>query len=46
MATENLELTNHYGVKQAPTLVLPQGEDFLKFKGVSDIKGYLMSLKS
>ena len=46
VATENLELTNHYGVKQAPTLVLPQGEDFLKFKGVSDIKGYLMSLKS
>ena len=46
IATENIDLTNKYGVKQAPTLVLPDGENFLKFKGVSDIKGYLMTLKN
>ena len=46
IATENVELTNQYGVKQAPTLVLTDGESFEKFKGVSDIKGYLMSVKA
>ena len=45
IATENVELTNKYGVKQAPTLVMTDGENFEKFKGVSDIKGYLMSVK-
>ena len=46
IATENVELTNHYGVKQAPTLVLVDGDNFEKIKGVSDIKGYLMGLKN
>ena len=46
IATENVELTNKYGVKQAPTLVMTDGENFEKFKGVSDIKGYLMSVKA
>ena len=42
VATENVELTNKYGVKQAPTLVvLGTGEEFTKFKGVSEIKGML-----
>ena len=42
LATENVELTNKYGVKQAPTLVvLGAGDDFTKFKGVSEIKGML-----
>jgi ribonucleoside-triphosphate reductase len=42
VATENIELTNKYGVKQAPTLVvLGAGDDFTKFKGVSEIKGML-----
>ena len=43
IATENVELTNRYGVKQAPTLVIPDGDNFAKYKGVSDIKGWLMS---
>ena len=30
------------GVKQAPTLVVRHGEEFEKFRGVSDIKGWLM----
>ena len=41
LATENVELTNKYGIKQAPTLVVLDGEDFEKFKGVSEIKGML-----
>ena len=42
VATENVELTNKYGVKQAPTLVvLGGGDEFTKFKGVSEIKGML-----
>ena len=42
LATENPELTNQYGVKQAPTLVVlsPDG-GFTKYKGVSEIKGML-----
>ena len=42
LATENVELTNQYGVKQAPTLVvLGPGEEYTKYKGVSEIKGML-----
>ena len=42
LATDNPELTNQYGVKQAPTLVvLGQDGEFTKFKGVSEIKGML-----
>ena len=42
LATENVELTNKYGVKQAPTLVvLGAGDDYEKFRGVSEIKGML-----
>ena len=42
LATENPELTNQYGVKQAPTLVvLGQNGEFEKYKGVSEIKGML-----
>ena len=42
LATDNPELTNQYGVKQAPTLVvLSQDGEFTKFKGVSEIKGML-----
>ena len=46
VATENVELTNKYGVKQAPTLVvLGSGEEFTKYKGVSEIKGMLTARK-
>ena len=42
LATDNPELTNQYGVKQAPTLVvLGQDGEFTKYKGVSEIKGML-----
>ena len=32
-----------YGVKQAPTVVILNGDGFEKYRGVSDIKGWLMS---
>ena len=42
LATENVELTNKYGVRQAPTLVVLGADDsFEKFRGVSEIKGML-----
>ena len=40
------ELTAKYGVKQAQTLVVRTGEGFEKFRGVSDIKGWLMSQRT
>ncbi|MCQ2420276.1 MAG: thioredoxin domain-containing protein, partial [Clostridia bacterium] len=43
IAEEHPDLVAKFGVKQAPTLVIPDGEGFEKFKGVSDIKGWLMS---
>ena len=42
LANEHPDLVEKYGIKQAPTLVLPTGE---KFRGVSDIKGWLMANK-
>jgi len=41
-ANEEKDLVNAYGVKQAPTLVLVKGDTFEKYRGVSDIKGWLM----
>jgi ribonucleoside-triphosphate reductase len=41
-AADVRELTEKYGVKQAPTLVIRTGDSFEKFRGVSDIKGWLM----
>ena len=41
-AADAQDLTAKYGVKQAPTLVVPTGEGFEKLRGVSDIKGWLM----
>ncbi|MBQ4258233.1 MAG: glutaredoxin family protein, partial [Clostridia bacterium] len=41
-ADESRELVEKYGIRQAPTLVLDNGESFEKFRGVSDIKGWLM----
>ena len=38
MADENAELVAKYGVKQAPTLILPDGT---KYAGAGAIKGYL-----
>ena len=43
VATENVELTNRYGVRQAPTLVVlgQEAGEYEKYKGVSEIKGML-----
>ena len=41
-ANEERDLVSRFGVKQAPTLVLVSGEEFEKYRGVSDIKGWLM----
>jgi len=35
------ELVVKYGIKQAPTLIVANGDRFDKFRGVSDIKGWL-----
>ncbi len=44
-AEKNPELVEKYGIKQAPTLVIgADSENFLKFRGVSDIRGYLGEL--
>ena len=45
LATEHTDLVAQYDVKLAPTLIVTDGENFSKFKGVSEIKGYLNSLK-
>ncbi|MBQ2061457.1 MAG: hypothetical protein II458_02165, partial [Oscillospiraceae bacterium] len=42
-SNEEKELVLKYGVKQAPTLVLIHGDTFEKYRGVSDIKGWLMN---
>ena len=41
MADENAELARHYGVKQAPTLVLIDGDKFEKIAGAGAIKQYV-----
>ncbi|MBQ9038485.1 MAG: hypothetical protein IJ119_03245, partial [Clostridia bacterium] len=41
-AADVRDLTAKYGVKQAPTLVVRTENGFEKFRGVSDIKGWLM----
>ena len=42
-ANENVNLVNEYGIKQAPTLVIVKDGDVEKYRGVSDIKGWLMA---
>ncbi len=41
-ANEEKDLVGKYGIKQAPTLVVFNGDSFEKYRGVSDIKGWLM----
>jgi predicted DsbA family dithiol-disulfide isomerase len=41
MATEQPELAKQYGVKQAPTLVLPDGT---KIAGAGAIKAYMSQI--
>ena len=42
-ANENAELVEKYGIKQAPTLVIIDGDSVEKYRGVSDIKGWIMT---
>ncbi|MCR5664718.1 MAG: ribonucleoside triphosphate reductase [Oscillospiraceae bacterium] len=44
MAAENAELARQYGVKQAPTLVLVDGEKYEKIAGAGAIKQYLSEI--
>ena len=39
-AEENMELANRYGVMQAPTLVVVDGDNFKKYVNASNIKKY------
>ena len=41
LASDNVDLANKYGIRQAPTLVVLEGENFTKYKGVSEIRGML-----
>ena len=41
-ANEERDLVAKFGIKQAPTLVITDGTEFEKYRGVSDIKGWLM----
>ena len=43
-ADEEKDLVAQYGIKQAPTLVVPAADGFEKFRGVSNIKGWIMQL--
>ena len=44
-AEENIELTNSYGVKKAPTLLVPEDGEIKVFENASNIKGYIESKK-
>ncbi|MBR5342995.1 MAG: ribonucleoside triphosphate reductase, partial [Oscillospiraceae bacterium] len=46
MAGENAELAKQYGVKQAPTLVIIDGEQFEKIAGAGAIKQYVSTIAS
>ena len=40
-AEENLDLVNQYGIMQAPTLVVTDGENSDKYVNASNIRKYL-----
>ena len=44
-AVENRELTEAYGIKQAPTLLVPDGDSYKVYENASLIKGYIESQK-
>ena len=45
-ATTNVEKTKAYGVKQAPTLIVPNGDSYSTYENASLIKGYIDSTKA
>ena len=44
LAEENAAFCAAFGINQAPTLIVSDGESFKKYAGVSDIRGYLRSI--
>ena len=44
LADQNVDMVNKYGVKQAPTLVVFNGDSYEKYAGAGAIKGFLNSL--
>ena len=44
IAEENPELVRAYGIKQAPTLTVIEGGEYVNYKGVSDIKKFIETL--
>ncbi len=45
-AATNRDLTNSFGIKQAPTLVAPDGEGYKIYENASNIKGFIESKKA
>ncbi len=45
-AEDNIELAGRYGVMQAPTLVVIEGEGFRKYANASNIKKYVEQVKA
>ncbi len=43
LAEENAELVADFGIRQAPTLIVVNGDAYDKFTGVSEIKTYIQS---
>ena len=41
LANDNAELVETFGIRQAPTLIVTDGEGYEKYTGVSEIKKYL-----
>ncbi len=41
LANEHTDLVEQFGIKQAPTLIVPDGDGAIKLTGVSEIKKYL-----
>ena len=44
-AEEEVALTNQFGVRKAPTLIVPTGDGLNVFENASNIKGYIEGLK-
>ena len=40
-AEEEVDLTNKFGIKKAPTLIVPNDNGFIAFENASNIKGYI-----
>ena len=44
-ADDEKELAKHYKIMLAPTFVVPAGDDVEKYRGVSDIQGWINAQK-